>query len=62
MERYSVEPLVAVGWEGFFGTLSLLIFFPILATPAVSRLSPFFECLLRTLSPDKLGSLLDSCE
>jgi len=43
MERYSVEPLVAVGWEGFFGTVSVLLFIPILAIPRISALSPFFD-------------------
>lgn len=30
MSRYSVAPLVAVGWEGLFGALSILIIMPIL--------------------------------
>jgi len=41
--RYSISPLMAVGWEGFFGTLSILLFIPILAIPAVSSISPFFD-------------------
>jgi len=32
-----------VGWEGFFGTLSVLLFMPILAIPSVSALSTFFD-------------------
>ena len=34
---------MAVGWEGFFGTLSILLFIPILAIPTVSSISPFFD-------------------
>ncbi|KAI0086329.1 hypothetical protein BDY19DRAFT_960848 [Irpex rosettiformis] len=30
MSRYSVTPLVAVGWEGFFGAASILVMFPFL--------------------------------
>lgn len=30
MSRYSVAPLVAVGWEGFFGALSVVLMMPIL--------------------------------
>lgn len=30
MERYSVAPLVAVGWEGFFGTLTIVAVMPLL--------------------------------
>ncbi|KAJ7632450.1 hypothetical protein FB45DRAFT_1057537 [Roridomyces roridus] len=41
--RYAVEPLVAVGWEGFFGALTILLFMPILSIPAVTKLSPFFD-------------------
>ncbi|KAF8201458.1 hypothetical protein BJ912DRAFT_945417 [Pholiota molesta] len=36
-------PLVAVGYEGLFGTISILLFVPILALPAISNLSPFFD-------------------
>jgi drug/metabolite transporter (DMT)-like permease len=43
LARYSVSPLVAVGYEGLFGTLSILLFVPILAIPSVSALSPFFD-------------------
>ncbi|KAF9009381.1 hypothetical protein BDQ17DRAFT_1056106 [Cyathus striatus] len=43
MARYSVSPLVAVGYEGLFGTISILLFLPILAIPAVSSISPFFD-------------------
>ncbi|KAF9480087.1 hypothetical protein BDN70DRAFT_877964 [Pholiota conissans] len=43
MSRYSVSPLVAVGYEGLFGTLSILLFVPILALPSVSALTPFFD-------------------
>ena len=41
--RYSVSPLVAVGWEGFFGTVSVLLFIPILSIPSISALSSFFD-------------------
>ncbi|KAG6846889.1 hypothetical protein H0H93_011286 [Arthromyces matolae] len=43
MERYSVAPLVAVGYEGLFGTLSILLCIPILSIPSISQLSPFFD-------------------
>ncbi|KAG6886003.1 hypothetical protein C0993_006119 [Termitomyces sp. T159_Od127] len=43
MERYSVTPLVAVGFEGLFGAISILVLFPVLALPSVSKLSPFFD-------------------
>jgi hypothetical protein len=41
--RYSVSPLVAVGYEGLFGTVSVLMFVPILAIPSISKLSAFFD-------------------
>ncbi|KAF8960475.1 hypothetical protein BDZ97DRAFT_1905908 [Flammula alnicola] len=41
--RYSVSPLVAVGYEGLFGTISILMIVPILSIPSVSALSPFFD-------------------
>ena len=34
---------MAVGYEGLFGTLSILLFVPILAIPSISALSPFFD-------------------
>ncbi|KAF9533489.1 hypothetical protein CPB83DRAFT_845347 [Crepidotus variabilis] len=43
MGQYTVSPLMAVGWEGLFGTLSILLLFPILSIPSVSALSPFFD-------------------
>ncbi|KAF9065296.1 hypothetical protein BDP27DRAFT_1229214 [Rhodocollybia butyracea] len=43
MNVYSVAPLVAVGFEGFFGALTILIFIPILALPSVSSQTPFFD-------------------
>ncbi|KAJ4001396.1 hypothetical protein F5050DRAFT_1724712 [Lentinula boryana] len=43
MGHYSVPPLVAVGFEGLFGAITILIFFPILALPAISSKSPFFD-------------------
>ncbi|KAK2460573.1 hypothetical protein APHAL10511_007043 [Amanita phalloides] len=43
LSRYTVAPLVAVGWEGFFGTLSVLLFMPILSIPSVAAQSPFFD-------------------
>jgi hypothetical protein len=43
MARYSVEPLVAVGYEGLFGVLSVLLFFPILSIPSVAARTPFFD-------------------
>ncbi|KIK59709.1 hypothetical protein GYMLUDRAFT_169095 [Collybiopsis luxurians FD-317 M1] len=41
--NFSVPPLVAVGLEGFFGALTILLFFPILSLPSVSSRSPFFD-------------------
>jgi hypothetical protein len=43
MSRFSVSPLMAVGWEGLFGTISILLFVPILTIPSVSSISPFFD-------------------
>ncbi|KAJ3914442.1 hypothetical protein F5877DRAFT_50481 [Lentinula edodes] len=43
MGHYSVPPLVAVGYEGLFGVITILVFFPILAIPAVSSKSIFFD-------------------
>ncbi|EIW84965.1 hypothetical protein CONPUDRAFT_117296 [Coniophora puteana RWD-64-598 SS2] len=43
MSRYSVAPLVAVGWEGLFGALTILLAMPILALPSVSSQSSFFD-------------------
>ncbi|KAG5716999.1 Transmembrane protein C2orf18 [Termitomyces sp. T112] len=43
MERYSVTPLVAVGYEGLFGTISIMLCIPILSIPSISKLSPFFD-------------------
>jgi len=41
MSRYSVAPLVAVGYEGFFGFITIIIFMPLLARFA--ERSPFFD-------------------
>ena len=44
MSTYSVAPLVAVGWEGFFGTLSILILTPLpFLFPSIAARSPFFD-------------------
>jgi hypothetical protein len=43
MSRYAVAPLVAVGYEGFFGAITVLLFVPILSIPAVSSKSTFFD-------------------
>ncbi|KAF8162918.1 hypothetical protein B0H34DRAFT_693440 [Crassisporium funariophilum] len=43
MSRYSVSPLLAVGYEGLFGTLSILLFVPLLTHPRIAALSPFFD-------------------
>lgn len=43
MGRYAVAPLVAVGYEGLFGTLSILLFVPILSIPSVAARTPFFD-------------------
>ncbi|KAJ8457744.1 hypothetical protein ONZ45_g18193 [Pleurotus djamor] len=43
MGRYSVAPLVAVGWEGFFGAITILFFFPILSIPSIAEKSTFFD-------------------
>lgn len=41
MFRYSVAPLVAVGYEGLFGFITIVIFMPVLALFADR--SPFFD-------------------
>lgn len=41
MSKYSVAPLVAVGWEGFFGAFSILVMMPALGR--LSYKSPFFD-------------------
>ncbi|KAI0948266.1 hypothetical protein AcV7_009066 [Taiwanofungus camphoratus] len=41
MARYSVAPLVAVGYEGLFGALSIVLALPLLAHFA--HVSPFFD-------------------
>lgn len=38
-----MAPLVAVGYEGLFGFISVLLIMPILSIPAVSALTPFFD-------------------
>lgn len=43
MSRYAVAPLVAVGFEGLFGFITILIFIPILSMPSVAARSPFFD-------------------
>lgn len=43
MARYSVAPLVAVGFEGLFGAISILMLFPILSIPSIAESSPFFD-------------------
>jgi len=34
---------MAVGWEGFFGALSVILFIPILMIPSVTEMTPFFD-------------------
>ncbi|KAF8610843.1 hypothetical protein BDV93DRAFT_517936 [Ceratobasidium sp. AG-I] len=41
MKNYSIDPLMAVGWEGFFGTVSVFLCMPFLALFASK--SPFFD-------------------
>ncbi|KAJ7109202.1 hypothetical protein C8R44DRAFT_801891 [Mycena epipterygia] len=43
MGRYAVAPLVAVGYEGLFGAITILLFVPILSIPAISSKTPFFD-------------------
>ncbi|KAN0077243.1 hypothetical protein V8E55_011098 [Tylopilus felleus] len=43
MTRWSVEPLVAVGFEGLFGALTILLLMPFMAQESVSSRSPFFD-------------------
>ncbi|KZV69675.1 hypothetical protein PENSPDRAFT_652188 [Peniophora sp. CONT] len=40
LSRYTVEPLLAVGFEGFFGALSIVILLPLLPLIHVSPTSP----------------------
>ncbi|KXN82557.1 Solute carrier family 35 member F6 [Leucoagaricus sp. SymC.cos] len=41
--HYSVTPLMAVGYEGFFGALSIFLLLPILSIPSISKITPFFD-------------------
>lgn len=45
MSRYAVAPLVAVGLEGFFGFITIMILLPILSIPSLhlAERSPFFD-------------------
>lgn len=43
MARYSVAPLVAVGYEGLFGFVSIIMFIPILSIPSIASRTPFFD-------------------
>jgi hypothetical protein len=43
MSRYAVAPLVAVGFEGLFGFITILFFIPILSIPSIAARSPFFD-------------------
>jgi len=46
MARYTVHPLVAVGWEGFFGAISVIILMPLLPIlrPSLpAKAQPFFD-------------------
>ncbi|KAI0340587.1 hypothetical protein BDW22DRAFT_1359983 [Trametopsis cervina] len=46
MSRYTVPPLIAVGWEGFFGALTILLVMPILPLISPSlppSVQPFFD-------------------
>ncbi|RDB24071.1 Solute carrier family 35 member F6 [Hypsizygus marmoreus] len=43
MARYSVAPLVAVGYEGLFGFISILLCIPILSIPSIAATTPFFD-------------------
>ncbi|KAF9246475.1 hypothetical protein BU15DRAFT_40047 [Melanogaster broomeanus] len=43
MTRWSVAPLVAVGFEGLFGALTILLLMPFLAQPSIASRSPFFD-------------------
>lgn len=57
MSRYSVAPLVAVGYEGLFGALSILIVMPILPVLRPSlppSAQPFFDL------PRGLHQMLDT--
>ena len=41
MHKYSVEPLVAVGFEGFYGALTIVLLAPVMY--AMRDVSPFFD-------------------
>ncbi|KAG6335152.1 hypothetical protein ID866_3936 [Astraeus odoratus] len=43
MTRWTVPPLVAVGYEGLFGALTVLLLMPIMGQPSFSSRSPFFD-------------------
>lgn len=43
MGKYAIAPLRAVGFEGLFGALSVLVLLPILNIPSIAAKSPFFD-------------------
>ncbi|GJJ11945.1 hypothetical protein Clacol_006183 [Clathrus columnatus] len=43
LSKYNVDPLVAVGYEGFFGTISILLLIPILSFTPLRNLSSYFN-------------------
>ena len=43
MTRWTVAPLVAVGYEGLFGALTILLLMPFMAQPSMSSHSSFFD-------------------
>ena len=46
MARYSVVPLVAVGWEGFFGAFTIILlmpFLPLVRPTLPPTAQPFFD-------------------
>ena len=46
MARYSVAPLVAVGWEGFFGAFTIILlipFLPLVRPTLPPAAQPFFD-------------------
>ena len=43
MARWAVAPLVAVGYEGLFGALTVGLFMPFIAHSSLASQSPFFD-------------------
>lgn len=43
LSKYSVDPLTAVGYEGLFGTISIILLLPILTFTPLRHVSTYFD-------------------